>query len=83
MYLETMVTRRRISMFFPDTQLKGKLWALRRSMPHLGDLWDLGGVNGPAVLRHGHSVPGLFSLHALISLLSLLSWIYKAKDTHS
>lgn len=35
--------------------------------PHLGDLWDLGGVDGPAVLGHGHSVPGLFPLHALIS----------------
>lgn len=34
---------------------------------HLGDLWDLVGVDGPAVLGHGHSVPGLFSRHALFS----------------
>lgn len=34
---------------------------------HLGDLWDLGGVDGPAALGHWHSVPGLFSLiHALL-----------------
>lgn len=54
-------------------------------MSHLGDLWDLGGVDGPAVLGHGHSVPGLFSLHALFSLfslISLISWIYEAKETH-
>lgn len=51
-------------------------------MSHLGDLWDLGGVDGPAVLGRGHSVPGLFSLHALISLFSLISWIYRAKGTH-
>lgn len=37
-------------------------------VPHLGDLWDLGGVDGPAALCHWHSVPGLFSLiHALLS----------------
>lgn len=62
---------------------KWKLWVSWRSMSHLGDLWDLGGVNGPTVFRHGHSVPGLFSLHALVSLFSLFSWIYEAKDTHT
>lgn len=36
--------------------------------PHLGDLWDLGGVDGPAALGHWHSVPGLLSLiDALLS----------------
>lgn len=64
---------------------KGKLVFSRSCVSHLGDLWDLGGVDGPAVLGHGHSVPGLFSLHALfslISLISLISWIYEAKETH-
>lgn len=51
-------------------------------MSHLGDLWDLIGVDGPAVLGHGHSVPGLFSRRALLSLLSLLSGIYRTRETH-
>lgn len=42
-------------------------------LTHLGDLWDLIGVDGPAILCHGDSVPGFLSRHAL---LPLLSWIY-------
>lgn len=41
---------------------------------YLGDLGDLGGVDGSAVLSHGHSVPGLLSLldPLLLPLLPLL-----------
>lgn len=43
--------------------------------PHLGDLWDLVWVDGSAVLGHRHRVPGI------ISLSSLLSWIYNVNET--
>lgn len=42
---------------------------------HLGDLWNLIGVNAPATLGGGHGVPSLFSWP------TLFSWIYEAKET--
>lgn len=56
----------RYSLSLPTVNARwGGRW---EKAPHLGDLWDLGGVDGPAALGHWHSVPGLFSLvHALLS----------------
>lgn len=44
------------------------------STPHLGDLWDLVWVDGPAVLRRRHRVPGI------VSLCSLLSGLYSVNE---
>lgn len=56
----------------------------------LGDLGDLGGVDCPAVLGHGHSVPGLVSLlHTLLPLLLpllfslLLLLLWRTEETHT
>lgn len=54
-----------------------------RVLSHLGDLWDLGGVDGPAALRHGHGVPGLFSRRARFPLFPLISGIYEAQRDKS